>query len=305
MFKRYFRPLTVFSLPIVFCASFLLLPIHCKAQENPETPENPEAPAAAAENAEPKADAEGCEDLAAFARLPGSIIQSCQGGESVGVAMPLPPDARGYPREKQVRGGYEFREYQIVQTDQREQAFDNLMELLPIAGFRVKYSAKPETITARKENIWILIRVNGEFYNVSQVSTKEESWTPSADAEAISRDMLAHSRAAVYGIQFSDDNLTLLEEGKILSEVLRYLTTNPALAVVVESHKMSEDGNAQDDQEITEKRAKALVAWLESHGISEKRLQAKGLGRSKPLSENDTPLEIQRNERIELVRVQS
>jgi outer membrane protein OmpA-like peptidoglycan-associated protein len=69
---------------------------------------------------------------------------------------------------------------------------------------------------------------------------------------------------------------------------------------VVESHKMSEDGNPEDDQEITQKRATAIVAWLEAHGIATGRLQPKGLGRSKPVTENDTPLEIQRNERIEL-----
>ena len=73
----------------------------------------------------------------------------------------------------------------------------------------------------------------------------------------------------------------------------------------VESHKMSANGNAEGDQEITGKHAKAAVAWLEAHGIAAGRLHPKGLGRSKPIAENDTAPEIQINERIELVKAGS
>jgi len=65
---------------------------------------------------------------------------------------------------------------------------------------------------------------------------------------------------------------------------------------------MSGNGNAQDDQEITRKRAKAVVDWLQAHGIVAGRLHPKALGRNKPITENDTPLEVQRNERIELAK---
>jgi len=70
------------------------------------------------------------------------------------VTMPLPPDAQGYSRQKTVHGAYEFREYHIP-SELQDQAFDNLMQLLPISGFRVKYSASPSTITAREKNTWI------------------------------------------------------------------------------------------------------------------------------------------------------
>lgn len=286
--------LTIFAiLRIMFAVAFLFFPALCSAQENP-SPENPE----------PEGDAEGCEDLTIFPKLPETIIATCQGGDSFGISMPLKPDAQGYSREKRVHGSYEFRAYQVLQDDGQEKAFDNLMELLPIAGFTVKYSVKPTTITARKENTWILIQVSGLSYTATVVHAKEEPWTPLSDAEAIAREMQGHGRAAIYGIQFSEDNQTVSEENsKILDEVLKYLKTNSGSAVVVEGHKMSEDGNPQDDQEITQKRAKAVVAWLEAHGITVGRLQPRALGRSKPITENDTPLEIQRNERIELAKV--
>lgn len=280
---------------IVLMGAFLLFPVLCLGQEEPS-----------AANAEPKVDAEGCSDLTVFPRLPNSIIESCEGGNSFEISMPLKPDAQGYAREKRVRGSYEFRAYQMLQDDQQEQNFDNLVQLLPIAGFAVKYSISPTTITARKEDTWILIQVSGQSYNATVVHTKEEPWPPVSDADVIAQEMQIHGRAAIYGIQFSEDNQTVSEENsKILDEVLKYLKANPGSAVVVECHKMSEDGNTQDDQEITQKRAKALVTWLEAHGITVGRLQPKALGRSRPITENDTPSEIQRNERVELARVRS
>jgi outer membrane protein OmpA-like peptidoglycan-associated protein len=295
MAKERIQPTIFVMLRIMLAAGFLFFPALCSAQENP-----------VAENPEPKQDAEGCADLTIFPNLPATIIESCQTADSVEITMPLKPDARGYAREKRVRGYYEFREYQVLQDDQQDQAFDNLMQLLPIAGFTVKYSINPTTITARKEDTWILIQVSGQSYTVTVVRAKEVQWKPVSSADEIARELQAHGRVAIYGIQFSEDNQTVSEENsQILDEILKYLQGNPGFAVVVESHKMSEDGNPQDDQEITQKRATAVVDWLGAHGVTPGRIKPKALGREKPITENDTPLEIQRNERIELVKVDS
>jgi outer membrane protein OmpA-like peptidoglycan-associated protein len=254
-----------------------------------------------AQDGEPHVDAEGCPNLPTFPKLASSIVLSCHRGDSVEVTMPLKPDAQGLAREKSVRGIYEFREYQIVRADQQERAFENLMQWAPMAGFIVKYSLSPSKITARNGDTWMLINVNGEFYDVSVVQTKEDPWTPVKDAEGISREMQTHSRAAIYGIEFSPDNQAINQEGsKILSEVLKYLMENPNLDVTVESHKFSVKGSAEEDLEITRKRANAFVNWLVAHGIAAGRLQSKALGRTKPVTENDTAIEIQHNERIVL-----
>ena len=258
-----------------------------------------------AQDGEPHVDAEGCPNLPTFPKLASSIVLSCHRGDSVEVTMPLKPDAQGLAREKSVRGIYEFREYQIVRADQQERAFENLMQWAPMAGFIVKYSLSPSKITARNGDTWILINVNGEFYDVSVVQAKEEPWTPVKDAEGISREMQAHFRVGIYGIEFSPDNQAIEENSKVLIEVLKYLKENPDLAVIVESHKFSAKGSAEDDQEITRKRANAVVNWLVAHGITAGRLQSKALGRTKPVTENDTAIEIQRNERIVLATAAS
>jgi len=259
---------------------------------------------AVTEIAQSKADVDECGDLKAVPKLPASIIVSCDRGDSMEVILPLKPDAQGYSREKAVRGHYEFREYQITQSYyQEDQAFENLMRLLPIGGSTVKYSASPSTITARNGDTWILITISGEYYDVKTVQANEDPWTPVKDAQEISREMEAHNRVAIYGIQFSPDNTAVLEENsKILGDILTYLKRNPAVTFDVESHRMSASGTAEDDQDVTRKRATAVVTWLVAHGVAAERLRAKPLGRSKPITENDTPLEIQRNERIELAQ---
>lgn len=280
-------PLTV-RVMLVFAfvfAGFLSIP--CRAQENPGSQQ----------------DAEGCTDLTIFPKLPASFIESCRNSALVEVNMPLKPSADGNSRERKVSGNYEFREYALPQGTDEAQAFGQLIQLLPIAGFTVKYVAEPATISARKEDTWILIQISGESYNVTLVKGQPESWTSVKNAEEISREIELNSRVAIYGINFSPDNQTIVEEkSSILGEVLKCLKANPKGVFVVESHKMSEVGSSENDQEITGRRAKAVVSWLEAHGIAAGRLQPKGLGGSKPITENDTESEIRRNERIVLIK---
>jgi hypothetical protein len=63
---------------------------------------------------------------------------------------------------------------------------------------------------------------------------------------------------------------------RILGEVLAHLKENSALVIDVESHKMTYNGNAQTDEEVTRKRAKAVVGWMEAHGVATGRLRPHG-----------------------------
>jgi outer membrane protein OmpA-like peptidoglycan-associated protein len=138
---------------------------------------------------------------------------------------------------------------------------------------------------------------------VKAVRVPEDPWTPVQNAQEISQEMEIHNRVAIYGIEFSPDNQTIVEDhSKILTEVLTHINGHPGLVIDVESHLMSRNGTAESDQEATKKRAQAVVAWLEVHGVVAARLRPKAFGRSKPITENDTPLEVRRNERIELAK---
>jgi outer membrane protein OmpA-like peptidoglycan-associated protein len=245
-----------------------------------------------------------CPTLQEFPQLATSVVVSCQKGDSIEVTMPLKPDAQGRGREKRVRGQYEFREYRIPQADQQEHAFENLMQLVPIAGFVVKYSADSSLITAQKGDTWMLVNFNGDSYDVSVVRDTQMHCTAiKNDAGAISHEMETHNHAAIYGLQFSPENhIVEGTSSDILSELLKYLKQAPEGRFVIESHKFSSKGTEEDDLEITRQRANAVVDWLVAQGIPPGRLQARPFGRGKPLTENDTPTEIQCNERIELAK---
>jgi outer membrane protein OmpA-like peptidoglycan-associated protein len=279
------------SILVVAAIAAMHSPNRCLAQvgSNPDSPEV-------------SGDAPPCADLKEFPTLPSSKIVGCDRGDSIEVTMPLKPDDRGYARERTIRGAYEFREVQLPPPDQRGQIFDILVQLLPIEGFSVKFASNPSTITGHKEGAWILITLSDEYYDVKLVHVNEDPWIPVKNAKEIAKEMEARHRVALYGIRFSSDDQTVVEQtSPILPEVLKYFQLNPALAVVIESHKFSADGTAEGDQEITSKRAKAVAEWLATRGIATGRLQSRALGRSKPITDNDTPLEIERNERIELV----
>jgi len=281
-----------FVLGFAFCC-ITQLSATCHAQQNPSDPSN-----------QSPQNASGCAPLSAFPPLPLSVVESCQRGDSVEVTLPLKPDANGRAREKRVRGTYEFREYSIPESEQ-ESAFDNLMNLIPIAGFVVQYSIRSSVITARKGDTWMLINFSGESYNVSVVVPPEESWTPVKTDEEIAREMKAHGRVDIYGIQFSP-NQAIQERGSdILSEILKYLRANPDLSIAIESHKISPIGPPDFDLEITKERANAVADWLIAHGIDRSRVQARPRGRDNPIADNESPIGAQRNERIVLVKANS
>jgi len=271
-------------------ACFMRLPAPCLAQENPNTLAT-----------EPEIQAADCPPFTTFPQVPITIVVSCEKADSVGVTMPLRADARGQAQQKSVRGRYEYREYRSPRGQQQEFMFDNLMQLAPIAGFTVLYSARPSVITARSGQTWVLIKVDDDSYNISVVRDSQMSCDPVNNAEEVAREMEVRSRVAIYGIQFSPDNQIMEEKSsQSLKAVLKYIGQSPARDLVIESHLVSSKGTKEDDYEITRERAYAVGNKLVAHGIPAELLQAKPFGRMQPLTKSDTPMDIQCNERIEL-----
>lgn len=279
-------------LGFAFCSITQLSPA-CHAQQNPNDQSTQDVP--------------GCTSLPVFPVLPMTAVESCDRGDSVELTLPLKPDARGLAQEKRVRGAYEFRAYRIPESDQ-EQAFDNLINLVPMKGFVVKYSNKPSTITARNGDTWMLINVDGESYNVSVVTAPQEPWTPVKTAEEVAREMNAHGRVDIYGIEFSPEDQSIQrkqlreKQSDILSEILKYLEANPDLSIIIESHKISAIGAPEDDLEITRERANGVMDWLIAHGVARSRVLPRPCGRDNPIADNESPVGARRNERIVLVK---
>jgi len=67
----------------------------------------------------------------------------------------------------------------------------------------------------------------------------------------------------------------------------------------VEGHTDNQ-GSAKHNRNLSERRAKSVVAWLVAHGVDASRLNARGFGPDRPLASNKTPAGRQVNRRVEI-----
>lgn len=87
-----------------------------------------------------------------------------------------------------------------------------------------------------------------------------------------------------------------------MAEVLKLLEQNPALRLSVEGHT-DNTGAAAHNRQLSEARARAVVAHLTQHRIAATRLRAAGFGPDKPLADNATEAGKAQNRRVELVKL--
>lgn len=100
-------------------------------------------------------------------------------------------------------------------------------------------------------------------------------------------------------IYFEFDKSTLLQQSFYeLMKLMALLDAYPQMCIQICGHT---DGKGSDayNQRLSENRARAVVDYLVSKGVSEKRLQYKGFGKSMPLESNDTEEGRAKNRRVE------
>lgn len=110
-------------------------------------------------------------------------------------------------------------------------------------------------------------------------------------------------RIATQGIYFDTGSDRLRPESTpTLKEIGAMLKEHPELQLTIEGHT-DNVGSAATNQTLSQKRAEAVRQYLiQTYGVAEGRLDAKGLGPTKPAGPNDTPEGRQQNRRVELVK---
>lgn len=116
-------------------------------------------------------------------------------------------------------------------------------------------------------------------------------------------DVLAEQgRVATQGIYFDTGSDVIRPESTpTLKEIIAMLREHEELKLTIEGHT-DDVGSAQANQALSTKRAESVKAYLVSQGIDAARLEAKGLGATKPVAANTTAEGRQQNRRVELVR---
>jgi OmpA-OmpF porin, OOP family len=115
--------------------------------------------------------------------------------------------------------------------------------------------------------------------------------------------LAATGRVATQGIYFDTGSDRIRPESSpTLKEIGAMLKDHPDLKLAIEGHT-DNVGAAAANQTLSEKRAAAVrQALVDGYQVDGARLQAKGLGQTKPAAPNDTPEGRQSNRRVELVR---
>lgn len=100
-------------------------------------------------------------------------------------------------------------------------------------------------------------------------------------------------------IFFEFDKSTILQQSFFeLMRLITLLNTYPDMQIEVGGHTDSK-GSDSYNQRLSESRAKAVADYLISKGISERRLQYRGYGKTKPIDTNETEEGRARNRRVE------
>jgi OmpA-OmpF porin, OOP family len=107
------------------------------------------------------------------------------------------------------------------------------------------------------------------------------------------------SISVLQNIFFDVDKYELKEKSLTeLEKIVRFLQENPQVTIEISGHT-DNTGNFSYNQQLSEKRAKAVYEYVKQKGINPKRLASKGYGPSNPVSSNETEAGRQLNRRIE------
>ena len=100
-------------------------------------------------------------------------------------------------------------------------------------------------------------------------------------------------------IFFDIDKYDLKEESKTeLKKVVRFLTANPATRIEITGHT-DNTGDRDYNYTLSGKRAASVYNYLVSEGIPSNLLSSRGLGPDRPIADNNSEANRQKNRRIE------
>ncbi len=115
--------------------------------------------------------------------------------------------------------------------------------------------------------------------------------------------ILEEGKFITRGILFDVNKATINGESMgTINEIVKLMNEHTDLNFRIEGHTDS-DGDESFNQKLSEDRAAAVKSMLAKLGIDGSRLESKGWGESKPLSENSTPEGKANNRRVEFVKI--
>jgi OmpA-OmpF porin, OOP family len=116
----------------------------------------------------------------------------------------------------------------------------------------------------------------------------------------ISEDIIKRVALAAKNVFFATASDKLLAQSfKRLNDVVTILNENPSFKVQIDGHT-DDQGKDEYNQDLSDRRAASVKAYLVSKGIAEGRLSSTGYGETKPVADNKTAKGRAQNRRVEM-----
>ncbi len=87
----------------------------------------------------------------------------------------------------------------------------------------------------------------------------------------------------------------------VLAQVAQVLSEHPEVVRVAVDGHTDNQGQDRTNLVLSRERAVAVVRWLVTHGVDERRLEARGYGQRRPIADNKTPEGRAKNRRVEFL----
>ena len=179
-------------------------------------------------------------------------------------------------------------------------------------GFVLEYlnGYVPPVPVAKKSKWWIwLLIAAAVIILLALLLMRSCNKEPKVVEKVVTETVVVHDTITVYLEQIEEIeknfNAAKFEVGKadlnddakfVLHDLVKILNKQPQLRLKIEGHT-SDEGDANFNQKLSETRAKAVVDFLVSKGISADRLEYVGKGSSEPLDPNNREI----NRRTEII----
>ena len=173
------------------------------------------------------------------------------------------------------------------------------------AGFGDPYNNPVETWVIHRpdKDIWIHFAQNSSSAGLSVVEAKPFAPTAALlPAEKLKQDLDASGKAVVH-VNFDTDQSVILPNSQPqMAAIVALLGQSPGLKLAINGYT-DETGTPAHNLQLSDARAKSVMAALVGAGVAPGRLQAKGYGNANPIAANTDAAGKAQNRRVELIKL--
>ena len=192
--------------------------------------------------------------------------------------------------------------YDDVNSFQIEDYFVANMRVSKTIKSRFKLFADIQNIFDDPFVYWGFTSATGAKVNTHSVCLKTLRFSTVTAFSKNTRDLLLEGdRYTLKDIDFSTGSTILPKNAdEELEKLTMFLKENPEHSIFLSGYTDS-SGNAERNQQLSQKRAKSVADYLKKNGIHARRIHFKGYGENDPIAPNDTPKGQKENRRIEVM----